>query len=118
MPWGAAALAAGTLAGSAISAGGAEAGASEQAGAAENAQAISQNEFNTINQQEQPFLGAGYGALSQLNYLSGIGTPGGQTGGGGTTASSSAGGGFGSLIAPFTAQNFQQYSPAYQFQLQ
>jgi hypothetical protein len=114
--WGAA-IAAGALvggvAGSAISAGGAEAAAGQQAGAAEQAQQISANEFNTITGQEQPFLQAGQGALSQLNYLQGIGTP----GAGGTAASSPAGN-FGSLNAPFTAGMMQQYSPAYQFQLQ
>ncbi len=121
MPWGLAAAAVGSIAGSAISAGGAEAAASQQAGAAANAQAISQNEFNTITQQEQPFLTAGYGATSQLNYLLGNGTPGTydptESAEGGTAASST-GGGYGSLISPFTAQNFQQMSPAYQFQLQ
>jgi hypothetical protein len=114
--WGAAIAAAtvvGSVAGAAISAGGAESAAQTQAGAAENAQQISENEFNTITGQEQPFMNAGYGALSQLNYLTGTGKP-----GSGTTASSSTGGGYGSLLQPFTQQQFQQYSPAYQFQLQ
>jgi hypothetical protein len=101
------------IAGGAMSAGGAESAANTQAGAAANAQQISQNEFNTIQGQEQPYMNAGSGALSQLNYLTGMGTP-----GQGGTASSSAGGGYGSLLTPFTAQNFQSLSPAYQFQLQ
>lgn len=121
--WAAAAIVGGAaLAGSAISASAAGSAASEQAGAAENAQQISENEFNTITQQESPYMEAGYGAQSQLNYLLGIGAPGTQssTAGAGTpgTASSSTGGGYGSLLQPFTAQYMQQYSPAYQFQLQ
>lgn len=121
--WAAAAIVGGAaLAGSAISASAAGSAASEQAGAAENAQQISENEFNTITQQESPYMESGYGAQSQLNYLLGIGTPGTQssTAGVGTpgTASSSTGGGYGSLLQPFTAQYMQQYSPAYQFQLQ
>jgi hypothetical protein len=56
---------------------------------------------------------AGQGALSQEEYLLGIGTP----GQGGVPTSSTAGG-QGSLLTPFTAQQMQQYSPAYQFQLQ
>jgi hypothetical protein len=113
------------VAGSAISAVGATSAASTQAGAAENAQQISQNEFNTITQQEQPYLQSGYGAQSQLNYLLGIGTPGSAGtsavngyGGSPGTASSSSAGGYGSLTQPFTASYMQQYSPAYQFQLQ
>jgi hypothetical protein len=96
-----------------IGAYGASQAAGEQAGAAENAQNISQNEFNTITQQEQPYLQSGYGALGQLNYLQGIGTA-----GQGNTAASSPSGGFGSLNQPFTAAYMKQYSPAYQFQLQ
>ena len=64
---------------------------------------------------------AGYGAQSQLNYLLDVGTPGAAGGGSSTTpatATSSTAGGFGSLLQPFTAQYMQQYSPAYQFQLQ
>lgn len=113
MPWGFAAAAIGTIAGGAISAGGAESAAQTQAGAAEQAQQISENEFNTITGQEQPWMTSGLGAQSQLNYLLGTGTP-----GQGQTAASSGSGGYGSLLTPFTAQNMQQYSPAYQFQLQ
>jgi hypothetical protein len=90
-----------------IGAVGATSAASTQAGAAKNAQNISEQEFNTITQQEQPFMQGGYGALSQLDQGLGIGTP--------MTDSSM---GYGSLNAPFTEQTFQQMSPAYQFQLQ
>jgi len=120
--WAAAAVGAavvGSVAGAAISASGAQSAAQTQANSAANAQQISENEFNTITNQEQPYMQAGYGAQSQLDYLLGIGTPG--TAAGGTnpgTASSSTAGGYGSLLQPFTAQNFQQLSPAYNFQLQ
>jgi hypothetical protein len=128
--WGLAAaaiVAGGAVAGSAISASGAESAANTQASADESAAQISQNEFNTITQQESPYLQSGYGAQSQLNYLLGIGAPGtaatagangGATGGTPGTASSSTAGGYGSLLQPFTASYMQQYSPAYQFQLQ
>ena len=120
MPWGFAAAAVGSLAGGAISAGGAEGAAQTQAQAAEQAQQISENEFNTITGQEQPWMTSGLGAQSQLNYLLGTGTPGDSAGAYGqpTTASSSTAGGYGSLLTPFTAQNMQQYSPAYNFQMQ
>jgi hypothetical protein len=118
--WAIGATAVAGLAGSAIQANAAGQAASEQAGAAENAQQIAENEFNTITQQESPYMQAGYGAQSQLNYLLGIGTPGAGGTATGTpgTASSSTGGGYGSLLQPFTASYMQQYSPAYQFQLQ
>jgi hypothetical protein len=54
--------------------------------------------FNTINQQEQPFIQAGYGATSQLNSML---APGGQ------------------LNRSFTPQDFlNNLDPGYQFQLQ
>jgi hypothetical protein len=113
------------LGGAAISGSAAKSAANTQANASANAQQISQNEFNTITAQEQPWLQAGYGAQGQLNYLLGIGQPGqpgvpavkgvgGQPG----TATSSTAGGYGSLLTPFSAQMMQQYSPAYAFQLQ
>jgi hypothetical protein len=114
VPWGFAAAAVGTIASSAIGASGAESAASQQAGAAKNAQAISQNEFQTITGQEQPYMNAGYSSLGQLNYLMGQG---GKTNPDGTPITSSAGG-YGSLATPFTADNFKQMSPAYQFQMQ
>ena len=106
----AAIIAGGALAGSAISASGAESAASTQAGAAENAQNISQREFNTITGQEQPFLQSGYGSLAALNQGLGVGTPNANV--------QAPGVGFGSLTQPFTTQNWQQLSPAYNFQLQ
>jgi hypothetical protein len=65
----------GAIAGGAIAASGAESAASTQAGAAEQAAQIGQQEFQTITAQEQPFMQAGYGALSALDYGLGIGGP-------------------------------------------
>jgi hypothetical protein len=114
--WVAGAAVVGGLASSAIGASAAGNAADKQSQAALNAQNISQSQFNTINSQEQPFLQAGTGAQSQLNYLLGIGgSPGDSSSGvqGGAVPA----GGYGSLAAPFTADTFKQYSPAYQFQL-
>lgn len=109
----------GSVVGGVIGAAGSESAASQQAAAAEQAQQIQQNEFNTITAQEAPYMTAGYGAQGQLNYLLGIGTPGSYNASSGLgTAGSSTAGGYGSLITPFTAQYMQQYSPAYQFQMQ
>jgi hypothetical protein len=105
-------LAAAGIIGAGISASGAESAAQTQAGAAERAQQISQQEFNTITTQEQPFMQGGYGALNALEF--GMGT--GGTGPNGQPGAGQAG--YGALNAPFTQQTFQQYSPAYQFQLQ
>jgi hypothetical protein len=133
MTWIAAGVGVASLVSGAMSANAAGKAADEQAAAAQHAQDISQNEFNTITAQESPFMQSGYGGLSQLNYLLGIGTPGsagsfgsspnpwtGSMGSAGTpaTASSSPAGSYGSLLQPFTADMMKQYSPAYQFQLQ
>lgn len=133
-----AAVAGAALIGGVVSAEGAKSAASTQAGAAENAQQISQNEFNTITGQEQPYMNAGYGALNALNYGLGIGGQGsGPQGydpssgyavgaggginrllpGGSAPGASSGGAGFGSLVQPFTTDNWKQLSPAYNFQL-
>lgn len=122
--------------------------AGDQESAAKNAQGISEQEFNTITSQEQPYLQSGYGAQSLENYLlgispttaSGVGPegasttpqggapglsatsggihPGGTSGGDLPPQQPSAAGGFGSLLTPFTADYMKQYSPAYQFQMQ
>lgn len=179
-----------------IGAMGSQSAASTQAGGAQAAAQVSQNEFNTITGQEQPFMSGGYGALNQLDYLLGIGPQAGYqanpainnanargnqamwggnaqslgnlmsaygVGIGGTGVGPGAGqttpltiqngnpvygfnatagqvmpttgtpttrsvpasglqgstaGGYGSLLSPFTADTFHQYSPAYQFQQQ
>jgi hypothetical protein len=88
-------------------------GSNEQAKGAENAANTQKGMYEQQLQNEQPYVQSGNEAMSQLNYLEGNGTPGqGQTG------TSSSAGGFGSLNAPFTTSMMQQYSPAYQFQLQ
>jgi hypothetical protein len=175
------ALGAGSLLSGILGSNAASSAASDQANAAQHAADIGYNEFQTITQQQQPFMQSGYGALNSLDYLLGIqsqgqpqgsyGTPYGsvvgqggaqgtqgqnpaslldplqamrygvnQTGGGGTTPmtqqpgympgpnqqgqgqqpqqQSNPAGGYGSLVQPFTADTFHQYSPAYQFQLQ
>jgi hypothetical protein len=117
---------AGSILGGILGAGASESAASQQAAAAENAQNISEREFNTITGQESPFMESGYGSLGQLNYLLGNGQPGTAAapgvGGGSTgvapTASSSSAGGYGSLLQPFNTSDWQQLSPAYNFQKQ
>lgn len=52
---------------------GSSSAASQQQSGIQSGQALTQQEFNTITQQEQPFLQGGYGALNQLDYLMGIG---------------------------------------------
>lgn len=106
--WVAGAVVVGGIAGGIIQGQAAQSAAETQAGTAENAQNISRQEFNTITGQEQPYMNAGYGALSALNY--GLGT--------GPNTPSAAGGtglGYGSLTTPFTTQNWQQLSPQYNF---
>lgn len=65
--------------------------------------------------------GSGYGGAAGMNAYYG-GYPYSPSQGGSTSAmqptTSSTAGGFGSLLSPFTADTFKQYSPAYQFQLQ
>ena len=120
-------IAGAAVVGAGISAAGSIIGSGEQAGAAENAQNISQNEFNTIQRQNQPFINSGYDALSQLNYLTGLGSDPTVAGSSSNVANAgswdkpggaSAPGGFGSLLTPFTTDNWQQLSPAYNFQKQ
>lgn len=130
MSWVAVAVAGAGLISGAIGSNAASSAADQQAAAAANAQAISEREFNTITGQESPFMQSGYGALGQENYLLGIGTPGttaspgtgdlqgGAYGGMAPTASSSTAGGYGSLLQPFNLSNWQQLSPAYNFQKQ
>src|SRR5690348_6344172 len=73
--WSTVAVAGAALVGGYIASSGAQSAASTQAAGAEAAAQVSQNEFNTITKQEQPFMQSGYGAINQLDYLLGIGTP-------------------------------------------
>lgn len=85
-----------SLASGIIGANAAEDAAQTQADAAKNAQQISLQEFNTITQQEQPFVQSGYGALSNLDWLLGIAP---QTSTGATAGTSLPSPG----IAPYSA---------------
>lgn len=102
----------GTVAAAGIGAAASSNAAGDQESAAKNAQAIAQNQYQNNVGLEQPYNAAGLNATNQLQYLEGL------SGGAPGQAQSSAPGGYGSLNAPFTAQTFQQMSPAYQFQLQ
>jgi hypothetical protein len=103
------------LAGAAIQAGAASSAADTQANALRQSEALQQQMYNTTLANEQPYISAGQGAESQLNYLLGIPQ---QSGLSGEPAPSSSAGGFGSLNAPFTADTFKSMSPGYQFNLQ
>lgn len=126
MSWVAVAVGGASLLGGILGSNASSKAADQQAAAAANAQNISEREFNTITGQESPFMQSGYGAQGQLNYLLGIGTPGtqgvqsvgGSSQGVAPTASSSPGGGYGSLLQPFNLSDWQQMSPAYNFQKQ
>lgn len=176
---------------------GASSAASDQADASRNAQNISQQQYQDTVNRNSPFTNAGYGALSQLDYLLGVGPqnaqgqPAGSAGGTGIDPSTgyqvgagggisqgipggsgappaytgnhagtnygsigtngmslgqtvgqpggaqlpgaataapagntgaapqgSTAGGYGSLLQPFNTSNWQQLSPAYNFNLQ
>lgn len=128
--WGAAIIGGAVLAGGVVGAIGSTTAAGIQAGAAESAQQISLDEFNTITNQNAAYLNSGYGAQGQLNYLLGIGTPGGSPNNpiptalgipGGSNAGVGSEGqnlGYGSLFNQFNTSDWQQLSPAYGFQVQ
>ncbi|HEX4604286.1 MAG TPA: hypothetical protein VH724_09850, partial [Candidatus Angelobacter sp.] len=98
-----------------IGAGAAVYSANKQSSAAKNAQNIAQQQQQQNISLEQPYNQAGQGALKQLQYLEGLGPQQGATAGTLPDGVSAGNGGFGSLNAPFTADTFQKYSPAYQF---
>lgn len=159
MSWIAVAVGGAALLGGFMQSNAAQDAASTQAGASQYAADIGKQEFNTITQQESPYMQGGYGALSALEYGLGINpqpaggsnpvggagydpSSGWRIGAGGSLSQLIPGGsvtwqqgmpssapvgtasgqgtgiGFGSLTAPFTAQNWQQLSPGYNFQLQ
>jgi hypothetical protein len=94
MSWIAAAVAGSAI----IGAVGSNMAAGTQAAGQQTAANTQSQMFNTINQQEQPFIQAGYGATSRLNQLL---APGGQ------------------LSSNFTPTDFlNNLDPGYQFQLQ
>lgn len=99
MPWG-------IVAGAAIGAIGSGIAGSEQANAQKQASNTQLGMFNTINQQEQPFIQAGYGATSKLGDLLG-------------TSGNTGASGYGSLTSNFTPADFlANKDPGYDFQLQ
>lgn len=55
-----------------LGAGASYAGAKKQSGAAKDAANLQMQQFQTINQQQQPFIQGGYGAMSRLNTLLGL----------------------------------------------
>lgn len=73
MTWVATAVGGSSLVGGMMGGQASQNAAALQANSAANAQQISQNEFNTITAQQQPFMQGGYGALNEMNYLLGIG---------------------------------------------
>ncbi len=107
MSWVAAAIVAGTVGGAYISSQGAQSAANTQAQSQQQAAGTQQAMFNTINQQEQPFIQSGYGATTGLNQLLGL-QP-------GTSNTGGLDNGF--LTQQFTPQSFLN-SPQYQFQMQ
>lgn len=115
MSWVAVGIIGATVVGGVIQGQAAKGAAETQANAAQNAQNISEREFNTITAQEQPFMQAGYGALSALNYGLGIGP---TKDAAGRSISGPPGMGYGSLTTPFTTENWKQLSPMYNFDVQ
>jgi hypothetical protein len=104
LPWGFAALAAGTIGAAVIGSSAAGDAANTEANAANNASQVQLGMFNKTQANEAPYLAAGGNALTALQTGLGIG-PG--TNGSGT----------GPLNKPFTLSDFQN-SPGYQFQVQ
>ena len=101
MVWAASAV----VAGAAINAIASNSAAGKQADSAANAQRIAQDQYAQTRADLLPYNQLGQAAGGQLSQLLGIGGDNGS-------------GGYGSLNAPMTAQNFQDLSPAYQFQQQ
>jgi hypothetical protein len=100
------AAAAAIVGGAVVGAVGSNIAAGKSASAANNATNEQANMFNTIVGQEQPFMQGGQAALTQYDQLMGIG---------GNPNSK----GYGSLNAPFTAQDYlANQDPGYEFQLQ
>ena len=84
---------------------GANMAAGKQAGAQDRASATQLGMFDTINQQEQPFMQAGYGATTKLTDLMG-------------TSGNTGAAGYGSLTQNFTPQDYlANKDPGYDFQL-
>lgn len=78
MSWVAVAVAAGA----ALSAGASYAGSKKQGDASKKASGQQWDMFRLVNEQQQPFIQGGYGAMGKLNTLLGLGGPRAQPGGG------------------------------------
>lgn len=106
MPWG-------IVAGAAIGAIGSSIAAGKQASGQKAAAQTQADMFNTITQQEQPFIKPGYDAETTLSELLGLNAP---TGAGGTATGTNLPGGYLTQTFNPTQQQLEQY-PGYQFQL-
>lgn len=72
MTWVAVAVGGAAVVGSVVGGVSASKAAGQQANASNNAAQLQQKQFNTITQQETPYMQGGYGALGNLEYLLGI----------------------------------------------
>jgi|SRR6185503_518071 len=106
MPWG-------FVAGAAIGAIGSAVAGSEQASGQKAAARTQADMFNTLTQQEQPFIQGGYGAEKSLTELLGTAP---ATGSGGTASGTNLPGGYLTQTFNPTQKQLEQY-PGYQFQL-
>jgi hypothetical protein len=106
MPWG-------FVAGAAIGAIGSVVAGGEQASAQEKAANTQAQMFNTITQQEQPFIQGGYGAETTLSQLLGTSA---ATGVGGTAQGTNLPGGYLTQTFNPTQDQLNNY-PGYQFAL-
>lgn len=107
MPWG-------VLAGAVVGAVGSVVAGGEQASGQKAAANTQQNMFNTITQQEQPFLQGGYGAETTLNQLLGTSS---ATGANGTATGTNLPGGYLNSTFNPSMSDLENY-PGYQFALQ
>lgn len=107
MPWG-------FVAAAAVGAAGSMMAANTQAGAQEQAANTQQGMFNTLVQQQQPYIQGGDGAETSLTQLLGTSA---ATGPGGTAAGTDLPGGYLTQTFNPTQQQLENY-PGYQFQLQ
>ncbi len=104
---------AGLAAAAAVGAVGSAVAGSEQASGQKAAAQTQADMFNTITQQEQPFIQPGYAAENTLSQLEGLSAP---TGAGGTATGTNLPGGYLTQTFDPTQQQLEQY-PGYQFQL-
>lgn len=109
MPWGFAALAAGSIGSAIIGSSASSSAAKTEATASNNASNVELGMFNQTQANEAPYMAAGGNALTSL--LNGLGI--GPNDGSGPAGNIP----YGSLTKPFTLADYQT-SPGYQFELQ